>query len=291
MWGLAKSIVVHANRDIVTLGLLYVPCVTIVSDSVVNLCPPSGEDRRVRVRRWRKLALALVICFLATAVNSERAAAACDTGRAFNDGYWFSSWSRVASSIPNETLGYAASEILEYSPYVAPTGDPAGDGENVSASVMIWNDTTPQAWSQVGWIKFENGNRRMFSQWTDVPEFGHWSTRYYGAYPAGNFTLYEVYWDPNTQRIQHWANGAILVDHLRYFTMRKAEVLGETHEYRSQMPGGTASHERFRNSYVGNLSNGIYAFNGTPFVTDSAIHSASKVSTTRLDVWDNACGT
>jgi hypothetical protein len=169
--------------------------------------------------------------------------ASCDTGRSYGDGYWFDGWYRTAASIPGGSLGYVGSQILEYSPYVAPTSG----AESTSAWPMIQNDD-----------------------------------------PS---TLYEVYWDPNTQRLQHYINGNLVQSHVRYFTMRRADISGETHEYRSQMPGGYNAHEQLAGGYVANLGGGLYTFDGILNISNGSIHGQARGSSTRVDIWDRACAT
>jgi hypothetical protein len=236
------------------------------------------------------IAVALVFGAAGFALTSPSPAdAACDTGRAFQDDFWHDGWYRTASTIPGGTLGYATSQILEYSPYIAPTSG----SESTSAWPMIENDEVPQYYSQVGWLKYATGTRRTFSEWiyndsTGTRQVAH---REYPAQPVGNWTLYEVYWDPNTQRIQHWINANLVQSHRRFFTMRRADIYGETHELRSQMPGGYNFHEQFTESYVANLADDIYEFLGTVDIEDPSIHDAAVGSSTRLDIWDKACAT
>ena len=96
---------------------------------------------------------------------------------------------------------------------------------------MIWNDDISSYYSQVGWVKYATGQRRSFSEWV-VTANGSRQVLHaeYPAWPVGNWTLYEVYWDPNTQRLQHYINGNLVQSHIRYFTMRRADIPGETHE-------------------------------------------------------------
>lgn len=157
---------------------------------------------------------------------------------------------------------------------------------------MIWNDDISSYYSQVGWVKYATGQRRSFSEWV-VTANGSRQVLHaeYPAWPVGNWTLYEVYWDPNTQRLQHYINGNLVQSHIRYFTMRRADISGETHEYRSQMPGGFNYHEQLSGSYVADLGGGLYTFNGILNITDGSIHDRAQGSSTRLDIWDKACAT
>jgi hypothetical protein len=218
---------------------------------------------------------------------AESAWAACNPGRGIGDPYpYFAGWYRTAVSVPTGTLGYVESQIEEYSPYVAPV-----DGnETVSAWVMIEAESDYSDRSQVGWLKYATGKRWSFSEWT-YDNLGNWTRQHYTPQPVGNYTVYEVYWDPNTERLQHWINANLVVSHMRHFTMRRANNHGETHNQGSQMPGGFDDHEQFTFSYVGDLSDNLYAFNGTLEVDEPDWHGAAEATPTGFHIWDRACQT
>ena len=188
------------------------------------------------------------------------------------------------STIPGGTLGYVVANILETSPYVAPTNGT----ESVTAWVMLENDSLPQLWSQVGWWKYATGARYSFSEWTYNTQ-GQTTDQLHPSWPVGNWTLYEVFWNPNRPGIEHYINGSLATFHGRVFTMRRADIYGETHNVRSQMPGAISAPERFADSHVANLSGTIYPLNGTQDNSNSSIYGYLRINDKVIHIWDKAC--
>jgi len=218
-------------------------------------------------------------------------AEACVPGRASEDFPFFDGAKRLATTIPGGTLGYVGSNLYEYSPYVAPTG--YGAEPTASAWVMLENDAmdpeTPFLWASIGWLKTYPNTRHLFWEWTD--SVGNWYTETRLAWPVGGSTYYEVLWDDFTQQLNFYANYQLYDSKTRYFTMRRANVSGETHNRASQMPGGTSKHQTFLQSQVANLDGSVFSFGGTSVVTDPSIHANSHPTARAWHIWDTACAT
>jgi hypothetical protein len=240
-----------------------------------------GLGARANVRsscRSASLAICGATCVMAFAILAP-AAIACIPGRSNDGRTYFDGWYRTASSVPGGTMGDVHESIYELSPYVA--------GDVSAAWVMLDNMTSPPGYVQVGWIKYQAGDRHAFDEWTDSS--GNWTRSLGAAFGVGGFTPYEVLWNGTAQRLQTYAGGALFGSHVRYFTIREAENFGEIHTLASQMPGTTNQHEQLTNAYVQNLSGSQYDFSGT--VSNDYNFGAASGGSRRQDIWDPLCAT
>lgn len=151
---------------------------------------------------------------------------------------------------------------------------------------MLNNGTANYA--QVGWWENALGptNRYTFEEWTTSPNV--FTQRWYQQQPAGSSPYYTVLYNNTPGKFTFQVGG--VTQHLENasFTPNQAQIMGETKNRNSQMPGGINSHMAFSDSNIW-YSGSWKAFNGTSGVTNSSYHGNSILSTRNLDIWDKAC--
>lgn len=236
-----------------------------------NLRSLTGQHTKVLLTTWIFVVLVLVIPAAHAATGARKS---CIPGRT-GSGYYTDGWFRDISGLI-DTNAY----ITEYSPYVAYDG--------TAAWVMLWNNSTPALYAQVGWAKSYNGSRYKFVEYSDTTS-GTTSTRHlFPSAPLGSSTFYEVYWDVTYQRLDYIVNGTIIDTSPRVFTMRRGEQFGEIHSPGNQMPGGASTHVAFSNAQIVS-STQAYNFDGVVWNSSPAWFGNSKPSASRDEIWDTAC--
>jgi hypothetical protein len=170
--------------------------------------------------------------------------------------------------------------MLEYDPSIevdAPT----------SAWVMLNRGVT--RWAQVGWHKYNNGVRNVFTQHTN--DSGTWFTNNWPGQPVGTSTTYRVQhtFEDGFWRFKFWRGNTQLTSvSTTTWIPTIYSMHAETHNKANQMPGGTSSHMRFTNAYY-YVGGTIYNINTAAGESDDTIHKAIKVSAAHYEVWDLAC--
>jgi hypothetical protein len=228
------------------------------------------------------IALAVTASYAAAADQANAApvrTAACNPFRAFG-GHPYFGWIRSLSALSD-----VQATILEYSPYV--------DFGHTESFVMLNNyphdPGSFDQWAQIGWRKGQDGLRYLWVEYTY--QFQGWNDVYFDAQtpPVGSWTPYEVGWDAGAARLDYFANGLLMYQSVRFFTMRRADIMAEMESRSNQVPGGGASHEEFYNGHVSDTNGSTFDFNGSVQNTDPDIGVASQLSSTTLDTWDYAC--
>jgi hypothetical protein len=153
--------------------------------------------------------------------------------------------------------------------------------------------------ARIGWIEIYNNNHRTFAQYTD--HSGELETIQFSQLPypePGQGHLYEVRVDPENAL-------TFLIDNVEeasrniYFQAHHAHHSGQITTLGNQMPGGRLSHESFAIAEISFNGEFYESFNPNGVGTDGPFGPGayndhfgfSKVSVSRLEVWDQACAT
>jgi len=168
------------------------------------------------------------------------AAAKCNPGRPDRGNEFYQAgWRRT----PGTTVGGIYSNILNYSPWVYPTGRP---WPHTSGWAMI-QQSSGANWAQVGWMEEPwdpnhqlYAKRYVFVQWTVN---GSWNTPILFDQPAGDVGVlweYKVLYNNTPGKFTFFYKGTQLpVDANAGWVPNQGKTAGEIKTLGSQMPGGT----------------------------------------------------
>lgn len=137
--------------------------------------------------------------------------------------------------------------------------------------------------------KNSSGNyaRWTFIQWTDAS--GHfWESDYSAA--TNTYPLYNTLYDPTSKTFQFERDFTLYPDEpSESWIPNNVELLGETHNYDDQMPGGTGAHAEFYGAQY-RLDGGSPHNMGTPATTtNSSIYGAVSAVSDDYRIWDKGC--
>lgn len=245
-------------------------------------------------RRWRILA-ATGICVaslgIAAPANAWCDPHSVDPGRVTTNNVYFDGWQVNGGS---NTVGGVYSNIWNYDPYV----DPATD--YTYAWVMLTQHHSPGVdvpLAQVGWVKWSSGLRKTMvmihsvggpysEAFTDTPK------------PINTYTYYQVLYNNTPGYVTFWVAGTKVFSWPNWFVPNEAQVYGETHSFRSQMPGGYQSSLYYEDFFNSNYWLGTWR----PFAPNAQIFADDKNGVTipnfghtnpttgaNLSIWDRAC--
>jgi hypothetical protein len=229
-------------------------------------------NRRIR-KSLRLLSIGVVgtsACF--AAAQPGTAVAECNTGRTNTTlTKYFSGWTVKGA------FNRARAAIDEKDPTVSVAG-----GQPVAAWSMIAqisSNPLVYRYAQVGWLKNPNGARFRFLEHNNGGSFQRTT---FSPYALNTDTVYEVFRNTTTGRIEYYTNGVLLTTTAAFFTPTEAEFYGETHNEASQMPGSPTAHVKFRGIRVNGVVSG--AFGGD--TTDGTIHGRQDLPPDAVDIWD-----
>ena len=225
-------------------------------------------------------AMTALLVAVAAAHGAVQSAAACVPNRP-NDNQTYSAgtWRN-----PGSTIGGVYSKLRITNPYLHE------DSANpISWAVVEFYDGL-QFYARIG---YEQPINFLLKHSTFV-EYQTGSTHHaygFNSETVGSDIYYTVLWQaglPN--RISFQRSGSTLIGPVGVggYSPTGAEVLGEIHTAKSQMPGTTSSHELFYDTNI-YYSGAWRAFDGITFQTNSTYHLAAKVTTKNYEIYDRNC--
>jgi hypothetical protein len=192
----------------------------------------------------------------------------CAPLRSGNSGYHY-----FTGAVADETttVGGVSATIENYSPWVAPQ---QGINDTTSEWVMLVDDTHggDQTYAQVGWWQGPYYNRETFVEWAvGGPDFRDY---YYPPYPVNSNVTYTVLFkpgsNPDADGFRFEADGNVLLSLPSLFTPYGGQILSETHDQASQVPGDPSNQDHVSNmriNFPAGSSGKWNSFAGTLLVT------------------------
>ncbi len=150
---------------------------------------------------------------------------------------------------------------------------------------MIANNAAG-TYGQIGWLKLP-AERLNFSE--SNTSGGGFQQRLMSPNSVGSSPAYKVTYGSGT--FQYFINGLLVdSDSAPSFGGCVSQNYAEIQNLANQMAGGYNNHELFTSAQVRRSDTGSWSYmNGTPTTTDPFLFSYSVVSSTQIEVWDNAC--
>lgn len=237
-------------------------------------------QRKHRVLLPALMVLALAM-FASAILGQPNAAAAtkCDPGGSSDNNHRWAGMRRSA------TNGGVYAQLENYSPWVDPGHVPT------VAYVSVAGSTDP-SWAQVGWLEGPYGDRHTFLQ-VQTGLFSNTSRLYSDPpYPEGSYIYYAVLYGNTPGKFTFQVDGYWFPYQgfeVSGWTPNGGEIAAETQSRRSQMPGNVSDSMGMFDAHI--FINGSWqTFNGTKFLTDSALHAADgPYYGTSIWVWDKRC--
>jgi hypothetical protein len=161
-----------------------------------------------------------------------------------------------------------------------------------SAWVMLFRGSGK--WAQVGWWKRSNGTREAFAQWTDGNgNIG--GTEVFPGSAVGTFPKYQVIYNPaaggaNSEFLFERNNSVLWRVSPTGWQPNAVQANGETHNDRSQMPGGFNA-PMWLDQVQYTVGGGWIDINTPANVTFPNFHSAVKTNAHLYKIWDDECPT
>ena len=104
------------------------------------------------------------------------------------------------------------------------------------------------------------GERHTMVMWHLVG--GGYSATFTPTQPISTYTTYEVLYNNQPGKLSFYAAGVNVYNVNNFFTPHEAQVYGETHSFRSQMPGGHHSAGEYEDFFSSNywMGSGWHTF-------------------------------
>jgi hypothetical protein len=146
-------------------------------------------------------------------------------------------------------------------------------------------------WAQVGWSIIQSGgwtySPRIFTSWTD--NSGSWWVKDYSGVLTGQ--TYYTYFIPTGKKFRMFVNSTSYDYVTGGWTPSQVQIMGETHNRNTQMPGDTNNKVRMDNAKtILNGGSTWSSMNSAAGANDAVNFGATKVNSTTYDIWDKDCG-
>jgi hypothetical protein len=116
--------------------------------------------------------------------------------------------------------------------------------------------------------------------------------RWFNSEPVGTFTRYAIYYNTSNGEYVFHIDGNIVDAWTGPFNPDRYWMFGETHDWADQMPGGTNTHEVFKEAYYYTGSSLNQHTQTAPITISSnkpVQWGATNPSAGRYEIWDKVC--